>query len=62
MPDGEMQTWTYDQFRNAILHKVYGKSNGTTDTTANQTTCGIYDIRQRRLWRATPGRIAPIII
>jgi hypothetical protein len=39
-----MQTWTYDQSGNAIPHKAYGESHGTTNTTAKQkTTQDIYD-------------------
>jgi YD repeat-containing protein len=41
LPDGEMQTWAYDQYGNQTLHKVYSATNHTT---ALQTTWDIYSI------------------
>jgi YD repeat-containing protein len=43
LPDGEMQTWSYDAHGNLVLHKVYNQTNGVTNSTASQTIWDIYD-------------------
>ncbi len=40
LPDGELQTWTYDVYGNNTSHKVYSASDHTT---ALQTTLDTYD-------------------
>ena len=40
LPDGELQTWSYDASGNQIVHKVYSATNHTT---ALQTMWNIYD-------------------